>query len=67
MEIITLSTITCPECGFRKQEEMPINACQHFYKCDSCSYYMKPKNGDCCVFCSYGTVRCPPKQIEGCC
>ncbi|WP_415857913.1 GDCCVxC domain-containing (seleno)protein [Leptospira vanthielii] len=30
-------------------------------------YYMKPKNGDCCVFCSFGTVKCPPKQIEGCC
>ncbi|WP_460691977.1 GDCCVxC domain-containing (seleno)protein [Neomicrococcus lactis] len=20
--------------------------------------------GDCCVFCSYGTVPCPPKQQE---
>nr|WP_283817643.1 GDCCVxC domain-containing (seleno)protein [Bradyrhizobium diazoefficiens] len=26
-----------------------------------------PKSGDCCVFCSYGTVPCPPKQSEGSC
>jgi hypothetical protein len=23
MEVITCSTITCPECGFQKEEEMP--------------------------------------------
>ncbi|WP_327036906.1 GDCCVxC domain-containing (seleno)protein [Methylomarinum vadi] len=30
---------------------------------------MKPKKGDCCVFCSYGTVPCPPIQEsgDGCC
>ncbi|MHA2389931.1 MAG: GDCCVxC domain-containing (seleno)protein, partial [Candidatus Hodarchaeales archaeon] len=21
-----------------------------------------PKQGDCCVFCSYGDVKCPPMQ-----
>jgi len=25
------------------------------------------KAGDCCVFCSYGTVKCPPKQAETSC
>jgi hypothetical protein len=23
---------------------------------------LRPKAGDCCVFCSYGTVPCPPVQ-----
>jgi hypothetical protein len=23
---------------------------------------LKPKQGDCCVFCSYGSVPCPPIQ-----
>jgi hypothetical protein len=23
---------------------------------------LRPKQGDCCVFCSYGTVPCPPVQ-----
>ncbi|MFZ0027756.1 MAG: GDCCVxC domain-containing (seleno)protein, partial [Pseudolabrys sp.] len=24
-----------------------------------------PKDGDCCVFCSYGSVPCPPIQEKG--
>ena len=29
---------------------------------------LKPLKGDCCVFCSYGTVKCPPiQQGQSCC
>ena len=28
---------------------------------------LKPKAGDCCVYCSYGTVACPPIQQGGNC
>src|SRR5882672_3136871 len=48
------SVITCPECGFAKQETMPTNSCQFFYTCTNCHVRLKPKRGDCCVFCSYG-------------
>lgn len=62
------SVITCPECGATRQEVMPTNACQWFYECASCHTLLKPLPGDCCVFCSYGTVRCPPiQQGESCC
>jgi len=66
---ITLqSTITCPNCGFKKEEKMPANACQYFYKCTACEMLLKPKHQDCCVFCSYGTVACPPIQMnKSCC
>ena len=40
------STITCPECGFAREETMPTDAC---------------------VFCSYGSVPCPPIQAGKCC
>ncbi len=68
MELILQSTITCPSCGHSKTEEMPTNACQYFYECEKCKTVLKPKQGDCCVYCSYGTVKCPPMQ-EGkhCC
>ena len=56
------SIIKCPECGFEKDETMPTDACQFFYNCTKCQTRLKPKEGDCCVFCSYGTVPCPPKQ-----
>ncbi|WP_372987819.1 GDCCVxC domain-containing (seleno)protein [Marinobacter sp.] len=61
-EVILESTITCPECGHQKTEVMPTNACQYFYECESCKALLKPKPGDCCVFCSFGTVACPPVQ-----
>lgn len=60
----TKSTITCPHCAFAKEELMPTDACQFFYECTSCQTILKPKPGDCCVFCSYGSVKCPPRQAE---
>jgi hypothetical protein len=57
-----LSTVTCPHCGHRKEETMPVDACQFFYDCEGCGRLLRPKQGDCCVFCSYGSVVCPPKQ-----
>jgi len=41
---------------------MPTDACQYFYECTTCKMLLKPKHGDCCVFCSYGSVPCPPIQ-----
>jgi len=58
------STLTCPECGFQKEEAMPKDACIYFYECSQCHAQLKPKEGDCCVFCSYGSVPCPPKQAN---
>jgi len=66
-DFITTSTLTCPECGHSKQELMPIDACQWFYDCESCHALLKPKAGDCCVFCSYGDVPCPPIQLDAPC
>lgn len=67
--VILQSLITCPKCGFQKNETMPIDACQFFYECGNCKQVLKPLAGDCCVFCSYGTVKCPPLQIgdKNCC
>jgi hypothetical protein len=59
------STITCPECGHARVETMPTDACQWYYDCRGCGTLLRPKPGDCCVFCSYGTVPCPPIQMDG--
>jgi hypothetical protein len=56
------STIVCPACGHRSTETMPTNACQFYYECTGCGTLLRPKLGDCCVFCSYGDVPCPPIQ-----
>lgn len=62
-----LSTITCPHCSHSQQEEMPTTACQFFYECTECNSVLKPLSGDCCVYCSYGTVKCPPIQEGNTC
>jgi phage terminase large subunit GpA-like protein len=56
------STVTCPACGRRTEAEMPADACQFFWQCPGCGTVLRPKAGDCCVFCSYGDVPCPPVQ-----
>jgi hypothetical protein len=67
-EVILESIITCPECGHKKEEIMPQDACQYFYECSDCKKILKPKESDCCVFCSYGTNPCPPIQLDqNCC
>jgi len=58
------STLICPVCGHQSLEIMPIDACQFFYDCRGWRTRLKPKPGDCCVFCSYGSVPCPPIQAE---
>ncbi len=62
-----VSTLTCPACGFATAETVPDDACQFFYDCKGCGTRLKPRPGDCCVFCSYGSVPCPPVQADGKC
>jgi hypothetical protein len=61
------STITCPHCGGRTTEAMEENACRYFYPCPACGVTLTPRPGDCCVFCSYGDVPCPPVQTGNTC
>src|SRR4030088_3310825 len=61
------STLTCPRCAHQATEMMPTDACQFFYDCKGCGERLKPRPGDCCVFCSYGSVPCPPMQAGNCC
>ncbi len=37
-------------------------ACQFFYECTGRGVLLRPNPGECCVFCSYGSVPCPPVQ-----
>jgi len=41
---------------------MPTDACQFFYDCKGCAAVLRPNAGDCCVYCSFGDVPCPPIQ-----
>ncbi|MBE8157851.1 MAG: hypothetical protein HAW59_00410, partial [Betaproteobacteria bacterium] len=67
LSVILQTTITCPQCGGKAGAEMPQNACQWFYDCAFCGTLLRPKKGDCCVFCSYAKHQCPPMQKGGSC
>jgi len=64
MDVKTEAVLNCPKCSTSQKVEMPTDACQYFYKCTSCGEVLKPKEDDCCVFCSYADSKCPPKQKE---
>lgn len=68
MTLTLQSVLTCPHCDFSEELTMQTDACQFFYLCSNCQERMRPKVGDCCVFCSYGSVPCPPmQQATPCC
>ena len=64
MSPVLQSILTCPRCGHAKQEPMPPDACRFFYECERCHVVLRPLPGDCCVFCSFGSVKCPPMQAQ---
>ena len=56
---LSVATLTCPVCHHRERERIPTDACLYFYVCKGCQTLLKPKKGDCCVFCSYADRCCP--------
>jgi hypothetical protein len=61
--MILESVITSPHCATEKSETMPTNACQFFYLSTGCGAMLRPKPGDCCVFCSYGWLGSMPADL----
>jgi hypothetical protein len=58
----TATVMRCPGCGMESSETMPADGCVYFWICPGCAVVVTPKPGDCCVFCSYGSARCPPRS-----
>jgi len=56
------SELTCPKCGHVQTEKLPTETCMIGYTCSECNETFHPKEGDCCVFCSYGDHKCPSMQ-----
>ena len=65
LSYVEVSTLTCPNCGHASEETMPVDVCQFFFECESCGTMLRPEKGDCCVYCSYGSVKCPSEQMVG--
>ena len=61
------SLLVCPHCHHQRQVEMPQDSCLISFDCERCDNILQPNSGDCCVFCSHGSVPCPSVQrtLEG--
>ena len=58
------SLVTCPSCGDQRVQPMPEFSCLLSYTCPVCSTVLRPADGDCCIFCTYGSVPCPAIQEQ---
>ena len=62
--ISNTSEITCPKCNYKTVEILPTDVCVIRYTCTKCKTELTPKTGDCCVYCTYGSHKCPSKQYN---
>ena len=58
------SLVTCPSCGDQREQRMPEFSCLPVYTCPVCQTVLRPAAGDCCIFCTYGSVPCPAIQEQ---
>ncbi|PTN12713.1 GDCCVxC domain-containing (seleno)protein [Nitrosomonas aestuarii] len=63
-DVVLKSEIKCPECGYRKVETMPTEFYLWRYECARCHMLLQPLQAECCIFCSYGSIPCPPIQLS---
>ena len=62
--VVNDSLVTCPVCKTKVQEKMSSEAPKRIYHCPKCLSWLSPKQGDHCIYDSYGSVKCPPIQIK---
>ena len=58
-------TLKCPHCGAEQNANMPSAGRKMALSCRSCNIIIFKKQESCCVFCSYGEIKCPVEQEKG--
>jgi hypothetical protein len=56
------TTVKCPHCGVERTAIMPSMGRKMALSCPSCNKIIFKKEDSCCVFCSYGIIKCPVEQ-----
>ncbi|WP_428984160.1 GDCCVxC domain-containing (seleno)protein [Ralstonia psammae] len=63
--VVLESVLTRPHCGSAKRDLMPRRPCLFYWGCPQWRTLLRPKPRDCCLFCSFGSVPCPPSTCSG--
>ena len=53
------ANITCPECSYIQEIEIPEDRCLSFYRCEKCQKIISTPKDICCVICAYSDKKCP--------
>jgi len=69
INMILISKLTCPHCGYGQLEELQENVSPINYRCGGCSEKVIIHSSECCIYCQYGDMKCLHAQIIGssCC
>jgi len=54
--------VTCPKCGHAEWMPMEADYSPYVYQCDRCLTVSVPSEGECCLFCAFGSSQCLPRQ-----
>ncbi|TGV04901.1 hypothetical protein EM932_01720 [Flavivirga rizhaonensis] len=67
MPILLETTISCPYCNHKMNIKMSETSIHFIHECNNCKKILRPLEGSCCIFCSYGNTTCPSSQkiLEG--
>jgi len=58
------SEIICPLCNNKHKERIDIEFNIVIYICKFCGHTLSLGNGECCIFCVYGSNPCISTQIK---
>lgn len=64
LEVLYTNTLTCPECGAKQNSEMLSLESSRIYECNTCNEIIQSNEGECCIHCQYGEVKCPTQQVK---
>ncbi|MCP9884131.1 tRNA-dependent cyclodipeptide synthase [Synechococcus sp. ATX 2A4] len=59
METSFLAELICPQCGIQISKSIGLSACIVRHTCPRCSFVIRPRPGEGCIFSSYGSVGYP--------
>jgi hypothetical protein len=63
LKTVKIETIlSCPYCGKQQRVFMSLSGVKSSLYCFFCEQKIFSKDGVCCVFCSYGSAKCPVAQ-----
>ena len=64
LEVLYKNKLTCPECGAHQEVEMLALESSRIYECETCNELIQTNEGECCIYCQYGEVKCPNEQVR---